>query len=209
MSHRDNAEERPNTASFRQWGFVGIGETKQEKPSLGTNKNIDDYNKNKHENTTNEDTTNTNSVHTMDIDLEEQSFPPEESNSRKRKRSRSAEELSAVKLSKSGMRDEEEIQEGEGEVSPRPLLKKYQDPGLTGNRPREKKPMLCIRNLRAMLVVTGPTMNPGVEVRGSTQRFQWQRRHPDPNNVRTGVGRRLSSLREKLPDSVLISNDVQ
>jgi hypothetical protein len=209
MSHRDNAEERPNTASFQQWGFVGIGETKQEKPSLGTNKNIDDYNKNKHENTTNEDTTSTNSVHTMDIDLEEQSFPPEESNSRKRKRSRSAEELSAVKLSKSGMRDEEEIQEGEGEVSPRPLLKKYQDPGLTGNRPREKKPMLCIRNLRAMLVVTGPTMNPGVEVRGSTQCSQWQRRHPDPNNVRTGVGRRLSSLREKLPDSALISNDVQ
>jgi hypothetical protein len=144
MSHRDNAEERPNTASFRQWGFVGIGETKQEKPSLGT---------------TNEDTTSTNSVHTMDIDLEEQSFPPEESNSRKRKRSRSDEELSAVRPSRSGMRDEEETQEGEGEVSPRPLLKKYQDPGLTGNRPREKKPMLCIRNLRAMLVVTGPTMN--------------------------------------------------
>jgi hypothetical protein len=185
MSHRDNAEERPNTASFRQWGFVGIGETKQEEPSLGTvmeidntyNTNNNSYNinnDNNNNNTMNEDTTSTNSVHTMDIDLEEQSFPPEESNSRKRKRSRSDEELSAVRLSKSGMRDEEEIQEGEGEVSPRPLLKKYQDPGLTGNRPKEKKPMLCIRNLRAMLVVTGPTMNQGAEVRGSTQCFQWQ-----------------------------------
>jgi hypothetical protein len=45
----------------------------------------------------NEDTTSTNSVHTMDIDMEEQSFPPEESNSRKRKCSRSDEELSAVR----------------------------------------------------------------------------------------------------------------
>jgi hypothetical protein len=185
MSHRDNAEERPNTASFRQWGFVGIGETKQEEPSQGTvmeidntyNTNNNSYNinnDNNNNNTMNEDTTSTNSVHTMDIDLEEQSFPPEESNSRKRKRSRSDEELSAVRPSKSGMRDEEETQEGEGEVSPRPLLKKYQDPGLTGNRPKEKKPMLCIRNLRAMLVVTGPTMNQGAEVRGSTQCFQWQ-----------------------------------
>jgi hypothetical protein len=203
MSHRDNAEERPNTASFRQWGFVGIGETEQEEPTQGTVMEIDNTyntnnnsnninNDNNNNNTMNEDTTSTNSVHTMDIDLEE-------SNSRKRKRSRSDEEL----------RDEEETQEGEGEVSPRPLLKKYQDPGLTGNRPREKKPMLCIKNLIAMLVVTGPTMNQGAEVRGSTQCFQWQRRHPDPNNVRTGVGRRLSSLREKLPDSALISNDVQ
>jgi hypothetical protein len=168
MSHRDNAEERPNTASFRQWGFVGIGETEQEEPTQGTVMEIDNTyntnnnsnninNDNNNNNTMNEDTTSTNSVHTMDIDLEE-------SNSRKRKRSRSDEEL----------RDEEETQEGEGEVSPRPLLKKYQDPGLTGNRPKEKKPMLCIRNLRAMLVVTGPTMNQGAEVSGSTQCFQWQ-----------------------------------
>jgi hypothetical protein len=133
-----------------------------------------EHNKNKHKNTMNEDIMSTNSVHMMDIDMEEQSFPPEESNSRKRKRSRSDEELPAARPSNSGMRDEEEIQEGEGEVSPRPLLKKYQDPGLTGNRPKEKKPLLCIRNLIAMLVVTGPMMNQGAEVRGSTQCFQWQ-----------------------------------
>ena len=76
-------------------------------------------------------------------------------------------ELPAARPSNSGMRDEEEIQEGEGEVSPRPLLKKYQDPGLTGNQPKEKMPLLCLGNLMAKLVVTGPTMSQGAEARGS------------------------------------------